>query len=101
MAQPGVNDAGRTHREHESLGKQEAPMSPEAACSLHTSWTITAQTASQRLEHQSPGNSLSVRAGVKKQLRFPTDITITTLRPDITLWLATEKCVLVVELTVP
>lgn len=47
-----------------------------------------------------PGNDWSMRADLNKQPRFPTDIT-TTLRPDIVLWSATEKRVLIVKLTVP
>ena len=43
----------------------------------------------------------SMRTDLGKQLRFPFDITITTLRPDIVLWSTTEKRVLLVELTVP
>ena len=45
-----------------------------------------------------PGNDWSMRADLDKQL---TDITKTTLTPDIVLWLATEKRVLIVKLTVP
>lgn len=38
-----------------------------------------------------PGNDRSMRADLDKQLRFPTDIATTTLRPDIVLWSATKK----------
>ena len=48
-----------------------------------------------------PGKDWSMRADLHKQLRFPFDITITTLRPDMVLWSTTEKRVLLVELTVP
>ena len=43
----------------------------------------------------------SMRTDLDKQLRFPFDITVTTLRPDIVLWSTSEKRVLLVELTVP
>ncbi len=47
------------------------------------------------------GKDWAMRADLDKQLRFPVDITITTLKPDIVLWSLTEKRVLLVELTVP
>lgn len=42
-----------------------------------------------------------MRADFGRQLRFPTDISITTLRPHIVLWSEVKRCVLLVELTVP
>ena len=48
-----------------------------------------------------PGAAWSMTADLDKQLRFPTIITTTTLRPDIVLWSVAEKRVLLVELTVP
>lgn len=43
-----------------------------------------------------------MRTDLNRQLWFPTDITITSLRPDIEAVLsAVEKCVLFAELTVP
>ena len=42
-----------------------------------------------------------MRADLDKQLKFPTDIITTSLRPDIVMWSVTEKRVLIVELTVP
>lgn len=48
-----------------------------------------------------PGNNWPMRADRDKQLRFPSEITTTTLRPDIVPWSAIERCVLITELTIP
>lgn len=68
---------------------------------------VSAENTIQSLPPQSRTSALtrskgwSMRAEVDKQLHFPTDITTTTLRPNIFLWLPMEKRVLLVELTVP
>ena len=42
-----------------------------------------------------------MEADLKKQLKFPQEITVTNQRPDIVLWSAASKQVVMVELTVP
>lgn len=42
-----------------------------------------------------------MRVNLKKQLRFPEEITLTSLRPDIVLWSRDTKQVILIELTVP
>ncbi|XP_053376493.1 uncharacterized protein LOC128547531 [Mercenaria mercenaria] len=42
-----------------------------------------------------------LEADLKKQLKFPQEITVTHLRPDVVLWSASTKQVVMVELTVP
>jgi len=48
-----------------------------------------------------PGGAWSMRAYLGEQLQFPTDIAITTLRPDIVLWSMAERRVLLVKMIVP
>ncbi|KAJ8339289.1 hypothetical protein SKAU_G00360750 [Synaphobranchus kaupii] len=49
----------------------------------------------------SPGVEWRMEVDLGRQLNFPGEICSTTLRPDIVLWAAEEKSVLLVELTVP
>ncbi|KAJ8353609.1 hypothetical protein SKAU_G00211760 [Synaphobranchus kaupii] len=49
----------------------------------------------------SPGVEWRMEVDVGRQLHFPGEICSTTLQPDIVLWAAEEKSVLLVELTVP
>ena len=42
-----------------------------------------------------------MRANLRKQLKFPEEITHTSLRPDIILWSQGTKQVVLIELTVP
>ncbi|XP_016140413.1 uncharacterized protein [Sinocyclocheilus grahami] len=49
----------------------------------------------------SPGGNWELRADIDHQLKFPQQITITSLRPDIVLWSTIIKTVIMVELTVP
>lgn len=55
----------------------------------------------ERTSALAPGGAWSMRTDLDRQLWFPTNITITSLRPDIVLWLVVEKHVLLAELTVP
>ena len=41
-----------------------------------------------------------MRADIGKQLQFPREITTTSLRPDIVLWSAATKVVMLIELTI-
>lgn len=43
----------------------------------------------------------NLRVDLDRQLRFPTEITTTNLRPDIVLWSGTAQAVILAELTVP
>lgn len=47
------------------------------------------------------GGQWQLAADLSRQLKFPLEITMTSLRPDIVLWSATTKVVIMVELTVP
>ena len=49
----------------------------------------------------SPDQEWDMRVDLKKQLRFPTEITITSLRPDIVVWSTKARAVHLIELTVP
>ena len=49
----------------------------------------------------SPGQEWDMRADLNKQLRFPTEITTTSLRPDIVVWSSKARAVHLIELTVP
>jgi hypothetical protein len=42
-----------------------------------------------------------MKCDLDQQLRFPTEITQSNLRPDIVIWSSVRKLVLVIELTVP
>lgn len=46
-------------------------------------------------------NDWEMRADLKKQLKFPEEIALTSLRPDIVLWSRGTKQVVLIELTVP
>ena len=48
-----------------------------------------------------PGKSWDMRVDLDKQLVFPTEITQTSLRPDIVMWSTAANKVLIIELTVP
>ena len=48
-----------------------------------------------------PGKKWEMRVDLDKALVFPTEITQTTLRPDVVMWSAAAKKVLIIELTVP
>ena len=48
-----------------------------------------------------PGAEWKMEVDLGRQLRFPQEICTTTLRPDVVLWSAAVKSVLLVELTVP
>ena len=45
--------------------------------------------------------SLNLRVDLDRQLKFPPEITTTSLRPDIILWSPSVKAVILAELTVP
>ena len=47
------------------------------------------------------GCEWNMRADLDRQLKFPQEITATSLRPDIVLWSTSTKTVIMVELTVP
>lgn len=47
------------------------------------------------------GGEWQLAADLDRQLKFPAEITMTALRPDIVLWSASAKAVIMVELTVP
>ncbi|XP_077382825.1 5-azacytidine-induced protein 2 isoform X1 [Festucalex cinctus] len=49
----------------------------------------------------SPGHEWDMRVDLNSQLRFPTEITTTSLRPDIVVWSTEAKVVHLIELTVP
>lgn len=49
----------------------------------------------------SPGQEWNMRVDLNKQLRFPTEITTTSLRPDIVVWSTKVRSVHLIELTVP
>ena len=48
-----------------------------------------------------PGGDWNFRVDLDRQLKFPSEITTTSLRPDITLWSPSVKTVILAELTVP
>ncbi|KAL7835526.1 hypothetical protein SRHO_G00278730 [Serrasalmus rhombeus] len=48
-----------------------------------------------------PGKKWEMRADLGNQLVFPTEITQTTLRPDVVMWSTAAKKVLIIELTIP
>lgn len=48
-----------------------------------------------------PGAEWALMADLDQQLRFPREITLTSLRPDIIFWSSHTKTVIMVELTVP
>ncbi|XP_016133791.1 nucleolar protein 10-like [Sinocyclocheilus grahami] len=48
-----------------------------------------------------PGKGWKTRVDLGTQLIFPTEITQTTLRPDVVVWATAAKKVLIIELTVP
>lgn len=47
-----------------------------------------------------PGREWQMLVDLKKQLIFPREITITTFRPDIVMWSAEDKIVIIIELTI-
>ncbi|RXN24825.1 hypothetical protein ROHU_021965 [Labeo rohita] len=49
----------------------------------------------------SPGGEWDLRVDISHQLKFPQQIAITSLRPDIVIWSTTTKSVIMAELTVP
>ncbi|XP_076135417.1 GTPase IMAP family member 9-like [Alosa pseudoharengus] len=49
----------------------------------------------------SDSSEWNLRVDLNQQLRFPKEITTTNLRPDIILWSATARAVILAELTVP
>ncbi len=49
----------------------------------------------------SPGGNWELRADLDCQLKFPRQITITSLWPDIVLWSTTTRTVIMAELAVP
>ncbi|RXN06597.1 hypothetical protein ROHU_032706 [Labeo rohita] len=49
----------------------------------------------------SPNQEWNMRVDLDRQLRFPTEITITSLRPDIVVWSTKARSVHLIELTVP
>ena len=42
-----------------------------------------------------------MRVDLDRQLRFPVEITATSLRPDLVVWSTKAKSVLLIELTIP
>ena len=48
-----------------------------------------------------PGGEWALRADLDRQLKFPQEIAITSLRPDIVIWSIAMKTVVMAELTVP
>lgn len=42
-----------------------------------------------------------MRVDLGRKLQFPTEITSTSLRPDIVIWSSSSKAVILVELTIP
>ena len=48
-----------------------------------------------------PNQEWEMRVDLDRQLRFPTEITTTSLRPDIVVWSSKAKAVHLIELTVP
>lgn len=48
-----------------------------------------------------PGAEWALIADLHQQLKFPQEITLTTLRPDIVLWSSLTKTVIMAELIVP
>ncbi|XDV39419.1 hypothetical protein PO909_008669 [Leuciscus waleckii] len=49
----------------------------------------------------SPGGNWELRVDLDHQLKFPQQIDVTSLQPDIVLWSAIARTVIMVELTVP
>ncbi|KAJ8368703.1 hypothetical protein SKAU_G00087310 [Synaphobranchus kaupii] len=49
----------------------------------------------------SPGGEWNMRADLDRQLKFPQEITTTSLRPYIVLWSSSIRTVIMAELTVP
>lgn len=49
----------------------------------------------------SPGGEWDLRADLGRQLKFPQQTVITSLRPDIVIWSTSTKTVIMAELTVP
>ncbi len=48
-----------------------------------------------------PGAAWKMEVDLGRQLQFPQEICSTTLRPDMVLWSAAVKSVILIELTVP
>jgi len=48
-----------------------------------------------------PGAEWKMEVDLERQLQFPQEICSTTLRPDVVLWAAAVKSVILIELTVP
>ena len=49
----------------------------------------------------SPDQEWNMRVNLDRQLRFPVEITATSLRPDTVVWSTKAKSVLLIELTIP
>ncbi|KAK0151125.1 hypothetical protein N1851_007698 [Merluccius polli] len=58
-------------------------------------------TQRERISLLTPGGDWNLRVDLDRQLKFPPEITTTSLRPDIILWSPSVKAVILAELTVP
>ncbi|KAK0153977.1 hypothetical protein N1851_003944 [Merluccius polli] len=58
-------------------------------------------TQRERRSLLTPGCDWNLRVDLDRQLKFPPEITTTSLRPDIILWSPSVKAVILAELTVP
>ena len=84
----------------QQVNRENPPTSPKWIQFTRPGTTAWCCTGSER-SLLSLGGQWQLAADLSRQLKFPAEITMTSLRPDIMLWSAPAKAVIMVELTVP
>ena len=80
------------------------PTKPAIQCAntlCQTRSTGRKNSSQRQWPMQRPGCDWQVKAGLNQQLKFPIKIPVSSLQPDIALWSASARTVIIAELTVP